>query len=81
LITIAFKLALISEARVRANTDLPELKESKIRDMWLTSPYCQIESATAYQLSLPILILREAGVIPEGLLKKGVIGTYMPESH
>ena len=32
-----------------------------------------------YQLGLPILILREAGVVPEGLLEKVVVGTYMPE--
>lgn len=33
----------------------------------------------AYQLDLPILTLREQGVIQEGLLEKGVVGTYMPE--
>jgi hypothetical protein len=33
----------------------------------------------AYQLGLPTLILREQGVIQEGLLEKGVVGTYMPE--
>jgi hypothetical protein len=33
----------------------------------------------AYQLGLPILILREEGVLAEGLLEKGVVGTYMPE--
>ena len=33
----------------------------------------------AYQLGLPILILREKGVIEEGILEKGVVGLYMPE--
>ena len=33
----------------------------------------------AYQIGLPTLIFRERGVIEEGLLQKGVIGTYMPE--
>jgi hypothetical protein len=32
----------------------------------------------AYQIGLPILLLREQGVIEEGLLQKGVVGTYMP---
>ena len=33
----------------------------------------------AYQIGLPILIFREKGVVAEGLLEKGVVGTYMPE--
>nr|VFJ93444.1 MAG: hypothetical protein BECKLFY1418B_GA0070995_104610 [Candidatus Kentron sp. LFY] len=33
----------------------------------------------AYQLGLPVLVLREKGVIQEGLLEKGVVGTYMLE--
>jgi len=79
LITIAFKRALITKVRMRADADIAEMEESKIRDMWLTSPYCHIEPAMAYQLSLPILILRKKGVIQERLLEKGVVGTYMPE--
>jgi hypothetical protein len=46
---------------------------------WLTSPYCQVEAAMAYQLGLPILILREAGVISEGILEHGAVGVDMPE--
>ena len=45
----------------------------------MTSPYCQIEPAMAFQLGLPVLVLREKGVIAEGVLEKGVLGTYMPE--
>jgi hypothetical protein len=33
----------------------------------------------AYQLGLPILIFREKGVLPEGILEPGVVGYYMPE--
>lgn len=33
----------------------------------------------AFQLGLPVLILREKNVIEEGILQKGVLGTYMPE--
>jgi hypothetical protein len=79
LITVAFKRVLISDAKVRADADISEIKELEIRNKWLTSPYCQIEPAMAYQLGLPILILREKEVIEEGLLEKGVVGTYMPE--
>ena len=33
----------------------------------------------AYQIGLPTLIFREQGVFPDGLLDRGVVGTYMPE--
>jgi hypothetical protein len=32
----------------------------------------------AYQIGLPILILREQGLVEDGLLEKGVVGIYMP---
>lgn len=79
LITVAFRRTLVVEGKSRPAADLPDAKETVIRDLWLTSPYCQIEPAMAYQLGLPTLILRERGVHQEGLLEKGVVGTYMPE--
>nr|VFK22133.1 MAG: hypothetical protein BECKMB1821G_GA0114241_100165 [Candidatus Kentron sp. MB]VFK27749.1 MAG: hypothetical protein BECKMB1821I_GA0114274_100467 [Candidatus Kentron sp. MB]VFK74419.1 MAG: hypothetical protein BECKMB1821H_GA0114242_100467 [Candidatus Kentron sp. MB] len=79
LITIAFRRSLITEVKIRANADIGEVEESQMRDVWLTSPYCQIEPAMAYQLGLPVLVLREAGVIQEGLLEKGAVSIYMPE--
>jgi hypothetical protein len=33
----------------------------------------------AFQIGLPILILREKGVLDDGILQKGVTGTYLPE--
>jgi hypothetical protein len=30
-------------------------------------------------MGLPILVLREAGVIEDGILEKGVAGIYLPE--
>ncbi|URZ14081.1 hypothetical protein [Clostridium felsineum] len=35
----------------------------------------------AFQIGLPILIFLEKGVIADGILEKGVVGTYMPEFH
>jgi hypothetical protein len=48
-------------------------------DQWLTSPWAHIEPAMAYQIGLPVLILRESGVLDDGVLEKGIIGLYMPE--
>lgn len=79
LITVALRRTIVSTGKSRPDPDVPEAEESDINDQWLTSPYCQVEPAMAYQLGLPVLILRERGVLAEGLLEKGVIGTYMPE--
>ena len=33
----------------------------------------------AFQLGLPVLVLREKGVHPDGVLEKGVLDIYLPE--
>jgi len=79
LVTIAFRRTHIQKAVSRFEADIPGAKPSEIGDVWLTSPYCQIEPAMAYQLGLPVLVFRETGVVQDGLLEKGVLGSYMPE--
>lgn len=79
LVTVAFRRTKVEQCVLRAEADLPDQVEKQIGNVWFTSPYCQIEPAMAYQLGLPVLIFREKGVIPDGLLEKGVVGTYMPE--
>ncbi len=54
-------------------------REKSLNDQYFSSPWCQIEPAMAYQLGLPILIFREKGVMANGILEKGVAGTYLPE--
>ena len=68
LVTIAFRRSLIKQGTGKPISDIGE-EEYDLSNKWLTSPYCQIEPAMAFQLGLPVLILRE----------KGVIGVYMPE--
>lgn len=79
LITIAFKRTFIEKGIVRYESNLEDIPAVSIEHKWTTSPYCQIEPAMAYQVGLPILILREEGVIADGLLEKGAVGAYMPE--
>ena len=58
-----------------------QYKNKKLQDInnkWLTSPYCKNEPAMAFQLGLPILILRDKSVISDGILEKGVIDNFMP---
>jgi hypothetical protein len=78
LITIAFRRNLIVQGVGKPESDLGE-SSYDLSDQWTTSAYCHIEPAMAFQIGLPILILREKGVIADGLLEKGVTGIYMPE--
>ena len=75
LITMAFRRYFIAKGAERPGTP----KEVKINNQFFSSVWCQIESAMAFQLGLPILIFREKGVIADGVLEKGVVGTYLSE--
>lgn len=79
LVSVAFRRAHAVSVTKYLSADLPGFAESEEGDVWLTSPYCQIEPAMAFQLGLPVLILREKGVLAEGVLEKGVTGLYLPE--
>lgn len=78
-LTIALRRTYISSGASRHGADLPNMREIPINDLWLTSPWSHIEAAMAYQIGLPILILREKGVVDDGILERGVLGLYMPE--
>ncbi|MEJ5943687.1 hypothetical protein WDZ17_00075 [Pseudokineococcus basanitobsidens] len=43
----------------------------------VSSPWMHIETAMAYGLGLPVAVLREEGVLAEGVLEKGVAGVYL----
>jgi len=78
LITVAFRRTYVAEATGNYRTNVAGLKPYPLQSVWFTSPWAHIEPAMAYQIGLPIMILREADVVEEGLLQKGVVGTYMP---
>ncbi len=78
LITLAFRRTYIEKGVDRPASDEGEVSSPR-DDIWLTSPYCHIEPAMAFQLGLPLLIWREAGVLAEGILDRGAIGVSMPE--
>ncbi|WP_017300695.1 hypothetical protein [Nodosilinea nodulosa] len=79
LITVAFRRTFVEKGTARLRTDIDTLSEQSINGQWLTAPWAHIEPAMAFQLGLPILILREKGVMADGILEKGIVGTYMPE--
>jgi hypothetical protein len=79
LLTVAFRRTFVEKGTARLRTDIEELKETSIDGTWLTTPWAHIEPAMAYQLGLPVLILREKGVLDDGMLERGTVGLYMPE--
>lgn len=79
LITVAFRRTYLKEATGNYRTNLASLAEYDLSGKWYTSPWAHIEPAMAYQLGLPILLLRESGVVADGILERGVVGLYMPE--
>jgi hypothetical protein len=79
LLTIAFRRTYVEKGTARLRTDIEPLKEEPIDGQWLTTPWAHIEPAMAYQLGLPVLILREKGVLADGILERGIVGLYMPE--
>lgn len=78
-LTIAFRKARIDKGVLKPESDLDDVQEIILDGNWITSPYCHIEPAMAFQIGLPILIFREKGVINDGVLEHGVTGTYLPE--
>jgi hypothetical protein len=79
LLTIAFRRTFVEKGTARLRSDIAGLEEVSINGKWLTTPWAQIEPAMAYQLGLPVLILRERGVLDDGILERGIVGLYMPE--
>jgi len=79
LITVAFRRTYVEKGTARLRTDVEGLKEMSIDGTWLTTPWSHIEPAMAYQLGIPVLILRERGVLDDGILERGVVGLYLPE--
>lgn len=75
LLAIAFKRYYVMNGIEKPKS----IDEKNISNKYFSSPWCHIEPAMAFQLGLPILIIREKGVIDNGVLEKGVIGTYLPE--
>ncbi|WP_433247685.1 hypothetical protein [Actinomadura nitritigenes] len=79
LLTVAFRRSYVPEAIINYGSTVADRASRTIRDYWDTSIWSHVEPAMAFQMGLPILILRESGVIANGMLETGVVGTYMPE--
>lgn len=79
LLAIAFKKTNVEKGRTKRRHGREEPRDEVLKGRSFASPWVQIEAAMAYQWRLPILILREKGVVADGLLEPGVVSWYMPE--
>src|SRR3954452_1425225 len=69
LITVAFRRTYVEKGTARLRSDIETLEQQSIDGKWLTTPWPHIETAMGYQLGLPVLILREKGVLADGILE------------
>ena len=73
LMGIAFRRTYVGQGLANHRDGTDGRRAHPLKDQWLTSPWVQIESAMAYQIGLPVLLLRETGVLAEGVLEPGVV--------
>lgn len=78
LVAVALKRHHVVEGASKDASDMGYPSQS-IAGKYFTSPFCHIEPAMAFQLGLPVLVLREKGVIEEGMLEPRATGMYTAE--
>lgn len=78
LLGVAFRRGFIARGLNKPTSDIPGQATLDISNTWQTSPWPHIEAAMAYQLGLPIMIIRETGVREEGLLNNRITEFYLP---
>jgi hypothetical protein len=78
-LVIAFRRYWVENGHENFNCDIEGVECKAISGTWMTSPWCHIEAAMGFQLGLPLLVLREQGVLADGLLDRGVRGANYPE--
>jgi hypothetical protein len=78
LLGIAFRRTHVVQGTGNHRDRTGARRADQLSDQWLTSPWVQIESAMAYQIGLPVLLIRETGVLAEGLLEPGVLPGDVP---
>jgi hypothetical protein len=79
LVSIAFRRSYNNQIVVNHGADVADRPERVLRDVWSTSVWAHVEPAMAYQLGLPILLVRERGVLVDGMFEPGVTGLHLPE--
>lgn len=69
LAAIASERRLLIDAVSKNNADIPGASSTRIASIKETTPYIQIETAIALAYDLPVLVLKENGILEEGVLE------------
>jgi hypothetical protein len=77
-LTIALRRHYITTGSSKPSSDMGA-KAQDLSGQWFTSAWSQIEPAMAFQLGLPVMVLRESGVLADGILERGILDVYLPE--
>ena len=78
-ITLAFRRGRIESGETRVLQDDGTKDALATAGSYFSSPFCQIEAAMAYLNGLPILVAREAGVVPDGMLQANLHDIHSTE--
>lgn len=76
---VAFRRIYIANATNKKGANIIGQYEEKMSGYWYSSPFSHIEPAMAYQMRLPILILKEKDVYGDGMLDASNKAPYIPE--
>jgi hypothetical protein len=78
-VTVALRRIRVANGERMARGEDQELHPTRLQEQWLTTPWAHIEAAMAFQLGLPVLLFRERGVLADGVLEPGILGSYVPD--
>jgi hypothetical protein len=79
LLSVALRRVIVRDGEDRPDRELDTRVAPITPGTWLTTPYSHLETAMAFQLGLPILVIVERGVRQEGALEPGVLVMDPPE--
>jgi hypothetical protein len=79
IVCVALRRTFIERGTRNFKPNLQGVTPERLDGQWLTSSWLQVETSIAFQMGLPVLILREAGVIADGVLEPDIIGDRTPE--
>ncbi len=71
-IVVAFERKYVASGQEKRGANIPDEDSKTLTDVRLTTPWNHMEGAMAYGLGMPILILAENGLHPEGVLEPGI---------
>ncbi len=74
IVIVAYERKHIELATIKRGADIPGVSSQKVCDISETTPFTHIEMAMAYAYHLPVLVVKETGLLCEGVLVNSYLG-------